>query len=113
MGNSHNIHYCVGAFAVLTMVVALAAQELTIPERVARGATGRFSNIPSGKPPSVSDVLSRTDLIVRGIVGDSHGYLSDDLMEVDMDYELKNPVILYDAESTPVARPAAARSLLH
>jgi len=46
----------------------------------------------------MTDVLSRTDIIVRAIVGDHRGYLSDDLMGVFTDYELKNPQILYQSQ---------------
>jgi hypothetical protein len=112
MGNCRGLRCTLSVFAALTIAVTLAAQEITIPERVAHGAKGRFSGIPSGKAPSLSDVLSRTDLIVRGIVGDSSAYLSEDLMDVYTDYELKSPVILYQAEPTPAPTPTAARRII-
>ena len=64
----------------------LLAQRETIPDAVARGAKGRVSSQPSGRGPSMRDLLMTADLVVRGTVADSSSYLSDDKRDVYTDH---------------------------
>src|SRR5579862_3069057 len=45
----------------------------------------------------MDQVLSVTDLLVRGVVGPPESYLSDDQMDVYTDYPIADPVVLYEA----------------
>src|SRR5262245_24105234 len=84
------------------------AQGRTIPEAVARGATGRAGNVPSGIVPSVESVLSITETMVAGTVGKPHSYLSDDRTEVYADYRITQPIYYFRAQPTtnPTLEPA-------
>lgn len=92
-----------GCAAVLTV----HAQLLTIPEALERAGKSLSSgpSAPSGPVPTLDQVLSKTDTIVRGIVGQPRSYLSDDQMDVSTDYQILNPVILYKAAPTATKKP--------
>src|SRR5262245_44850147 len=75
--------------AIWTVVVSLVIvgvevrgqQQLeTIPDSVARAGRRlmHLSSTPSGEPPAVQAILSKTELIVRGTVGKPRSYLSRD-----------------------------------
>ena len=108
---------CVGArIAVLTALVfvaqpALSAQSETIPEAVARGATGHTRTAPSGLSPKVGDILKRTDVIVRGVIGESRSYLSDDRQNVFTDFELKQITIVHERQMRSFAQPGLFATL--
>lgn len=87
-------------------------QELTIPERLA--AAGRDIQVGWQHASGlvlVSDLLAKTDMMVRGIVGTPKSYLSDDQCKVYTDYPILDPVILYNRQPTPTPRPGAASSV--
>ena len=73
-------------------MTTIPAQLLQAGKSLKSGAT-----IPSGMPPTVENLLSATDVIVRGTLGESRSYLSDDQTEVYTDYDIQNPQILYRA----------------
>ena len=73
----------------------LFAQGETIPDAVARGAKGRVRSQPSGRIPSLRDLLLTADLVVRGTVADPSSYLSDDKRDVYTDHVLTNTTVLY------------------
>jgi hypothetical protein len=97
--------------AIACLPVVGHTQQETIPEAIARGATGRFRTAPSGLAPSVSHLLQETDLIIRGIVGDHKSYLSSDQTDVYTDYALNNITVFYRAEPFVSARPGARETL--
>lgn len=88
---------------------AMAAQPRpeTIPEALARGASGRTRSAPSGVSPSIADIVADADIVVRGIIGESRSYLSDDQRNVYTDYVLTNPVVLYHSKALTARRPGA------
>jgi hypothetical protein len=69
----------------------------TIPEALTTAKTSltRGASIPSGTAPTLDSLLSDTDLIVRGVVGVPHSYLSDDQRSVLSDYPVTNASIVY------------------
>jgi hypothetical protein len=81
----------------------------TIPELVARGSKGRIHAVPSGKDPSVEDILKDIDIVVVGIVGESRSFLSDDQRDIYTDYEIRNATILYSAPVHPTAQSRTAK----
>ena len=93
---------------VLTLSSVGHAQSETVHEAIARGATGRVSTAPSGHPPTVTDLLRETDIVVRGIIGQPRAYLSGDKRDVYTDYALKNPAILYAKQVLSSAVPGAS-----
>ena len=83
---------------ISTMAVVIGhtySQRETVPQAIARGATGRVRSAPSGLVPSLVDLLRNTDLIVRGTVGEGRAYLSEDHLDVYTDYVLLNPAVLH------------------
>src|SRR6266850_255444 len=96
---------------VASLTSVLQAQLLTIPEALAKAGRSLSSgpSVPSGPAPSIDQVLAETDLIVRGVLGEPTTRLSDDQMEVYIEYPLRNAVIRYNAISNgmPAARPSS------
>jgi hypothetical protein len=82
-----------------------AAQKLTIPEGVARGAVGSTAGVPSGIAPSVESVLTSTDVMVAGTVSQPHSYLSDDQTQVFTDYRITEPVYYFQSQPTTSRTP--------
>jgi hypothetical protein len=70
------------ALVALTTVL-VNAQRLTIPQHLLRASEPLVHgwSEPSGRPPTLDQVLQPTDLIVRGIVGEPKSYLSDDQLK--------------------------------
>jgi hypothetical protein len=83
-------------------VSAQQQQRKTIPESVAAGAIGSVATVPSGQLPKIHDLLKNTDLVLRGTVGESKSYLSDDKLNVYTDYTILDPIILYESHLTAV-----------
>jgi hypothetical protein len=102
--------YVASLITLLSFAVVCTAQE-TIPERVARGVKGKMRGTPSGRPPSVSELLPHTDLIVRGKIGEPRTYMSSDLTEVYTDYPLENAVILFQLTPATSQSPGIQREL--
>ena len=86
---------CVIAVLAFQDPAGLLAQRETIPDAVARGAKGRVASQPSGRGPSMRDLLMTADLVVRGTVADSSSYLSDDKRDVYTDHAITNTTVLY------------------
>lgn len=87
----------------------ISAQDVrpTIPE-VLTGegkSLGGFMTVPSGPTPTLTEILGDADTVVRGIVGESRSYLSDDQRDVYTDYSILNPIFLYQAEMVTSTRP--------
>lgn len=89
----------------LGAIAPAAAQQETIPQAIARGATGRVSSAGSGVLANPPNFLADTNLIVRGVVGEPRSFLSDDEMNIYTEYPLLNTVTLYDSDVTASARP--------
>jgi hypothetical protein len=81
--------------AMAVVAVPTYAQRETVPEAIARGATGRVRTAPSGKAPTLPELLAETDLIVQGTMGGSRAYLSEDRADVYTDHVLLNTFILH------------------
>ena len=103
------------ATAIVVMVivptVALGQSPETIPQALARGATGRVTTPGSGNPPSIESVLRETDLIVRGTVGEPRSYLSDDERDVYTEYTMTKPAILYATISLSSRGPGPVQQI--
>jgi TonB family protein len=87
------------------------AQLETIPQTLARVGESLTSSpsIPSGIV-DMDDVLSETELIVRGRIGSPRkAYLSPDQRDIYTDYPLIKPTVLYDstAQSSRTPGPGA------
>jgi hypothetical protein len=102
--------FCAALLAGASLVETHAQQE-TIPEAIARGATGRFRTAPSGVAPSFDEVLKNTDLIVRGFVGEHRSYLSSDQTNIYTEYELRNISVLHQSRPFAAGKPGAQESL--
>jgi hypothetical protein len=85
--------------------------QLTIPEAVANGATNLVHAVPSGKAPSMATVAKDIDVVLKGVVGSSRSYLSEDQRSVLTDYEIENPVVLYHGAAARAARPGIAEKI--
>jgi hypothetical protein len=59
----------------------------------------------------MDEVLNDVDWVVKGIVGDSNSYLSDDKYEVYTDYAILQPVILYPESASRLATPGPAEAM--
>jgi hypothetical protein len=97
----------------LPLPPASPRQLTTIPEQLARAGSSLMSGptIPSGPAPSLDSVLLRTDIIVRGEVGDPRSYLSEDQTDVLTDYPIRNPVILYSREGSSGVVPGRSTAI--
>jgi hypothetical protein len=94
--------------AVLALVgipAAVSAQHETIPEALAHGSQGRIRSAGSGVGPSVNDILLRTDMVVRGVLGEPRSYLSDDQKDVFTDYPIIDPILVYRARVLTETQP--------
>jgi hypothetical protein len=79
----------IGAAALIAALSTyLNGQQATVPEVLAQAGASvtREVGIGSGPAPSVTGILRDADAIVRGFVGESRTYLSDDKREVYTDY---------------------------
>ena len=85
----------------------------TIPDALARAGTSLTSgaSIPSGMPPPLDWVLARTEVIVRGQVGEPRSYLSADQTELLTDHALVNPVVLYRREGPTPVQPGQTQAI--
>ena len=106
MRNDHRVS-SLGPLLILTLAATLHAQLLPIPQALIRAGKSLSSgpSMPSGPAPALDDILRDTDTIVRGVVGEPTSYLSDDEMDVYTDYQLRNPVFLYQAVITASKKP--------
>lgn len=104
----------VAVMMVLVATSSLSGQDKreTVLEAAARGATGRIRTAPSGAAPSLASVLSETELVVRGLVGKGRSYISDDGLDVYTDYDIANPVILYEQRMHEATVPGAPRHVV-
>jgi hypothetical protein len=91
--------------AVAFLPSTAAAQQETIVELISRGVDGRTRTAPSGRPPSLDTILSKTDVVVRGVVGTPKPRLAKDGRNVYSDYPLKAAEILYDSALAGSKRP--------
>ena len=93
------------ALALVAVPLLVSAQHETIPEAIVRGAYGRIRTPGSGVGPSVDDILRRTDIVVRGVLGEPRSYLSDDQRDVLTEYPMIEPIFLYQAQFTSASLP--------
>jgi hypothetical protein len=77
------------------MPLIVHAQCTPIPEGIAKGAVGSLASPPSGTLPKLDEVLSRTDLVVVGTVGEPHSYMSDNQCNVYTDFAISDPNVVY------------------
>jgi hypothetical protein len=71
------------------------AQRVTIPEAVARGGVSGVGTAPSGPEPTIEAILEKTDLVIVGTVGEPHSYLSQDQLDVNTDFPVKDATVFY------------------
>jgi hypothetical protein len=91
------------------------AQLLTIPEELRHAGVSLASgpSIPSGKAPSVDAVLADADTIVVGTVGPAApSYLSDDQREVLTDYQVVDPVLLFQSSTDLSIDPGRGQAIV-
>jgi len=120
----------VRSLAIASIVVVLGALSAvgvgaqasgpTIPDVLAK--LGKSTNLsgfvgmPSGTPPSIEEILRKTDMIVRGTVEGAKARLSDDERMVYTDYTIGEPAVLYESRMlespTPGSRPPISFSAL-
>lgn len=93
------------ALAAVAVSISVHAQRETIPEAIARGATGRTRSAPSGATPTIAELVRDTDAVVRGIVGVHRSYLSEDKRDIYTEYTIIQPEILYQADVVTTATP--------
>src|SRR4051794_35903326 len=87
--------------------ITARAQSLTIPEELQHQghSMGRLSSAPSGPVPTLDKIVDLTDLVVRGVLGESTSYLSEDQTEVYTDYPILNATVLYDPRVVVSKKP--------
>lgn len=103
---TNTVYVAIAALLVISLSSSIVrSDQETIPDRVARGVKGEVRNTPSGAPPPFSEVARHADLVVRGTIGEPHGYLSSNLTDVLTDYPLQHPLILFQSEVQPSAKP--------
>lgn len=85
----------------------------TIPEALARAGVSltNTTTTPSGSAPSLDDILAGADVIVKGTVARPRSYLSDDQRDVLTDYDVEEPVYLYNRYPFKPNRPSATPPL--
>jgi hypothetical protein len=83
-------------------------QKPTIPESVrAAGQSLRgISMKGSGPTPPLASFLKDVDVAVRGSIGEGTSYLSEDQRQVFTDYEILQPIYLFERRSIGAQRPA-------
>lgn len=76
---------------------SVLAQSLSIPEQLKHAGEplAHGVEIASGPAPTLREVLSDTDVIVRGTVGESRSYLTDDQREIRTDYSILGVEFLF------------------
>jgi hypothetical protein len=94
MGPYNRVAAVIMFAALMVLEAHPIAQRETIPQAIARGASGKFATTPSGVPPALDRLLSETELIVRGTLGEPRAVLSDDEYDVLTEYPLHRPTIL-------------------
>ena len=79
----------------------------TIPDvlRQAGKSLSGFSTVPSGPTHTMTEVLADTDSVVRGILGDPQSYLSEDQKDVYTDYQILDPIFLYQSNLVTSIQP--------
>jgi len=89
------------------------AQQPTIPEALAEAGTSLTggTNIPSGPPISLAELLAQVDLIVAGTVKRSASYLSEDKHHVYTDLEVRQARVLFQARPVTTSRPGMPPTL--
>jgi hypothetical protein len=102
----------------LTAVSGQTPTAETIPEALARGASGRHHSVGSGTvgDPSSPEYLARwlanTHTILRGRAGAALlSYISDDQTEAYTDYVIEEPVFLYNPGPQAADRPGMPPSV--
>jgi hypothetical protein len=90
----------------------------TIPEALARGASGRHHSVGGGtvgdpgSPEYLARWLATTNAILRGRVGAAlPSYISDDETEVYTDYVIEDAVLLYSRNSQAAHTPGMPPSI--
>ena len=91
---------------VLLLGTALAAQGPKLAERVAQERANVAVTINVDGPPLAFDrVLEKTDLVIRGVIGQAVPSLSDDGRDIYTTYQLVNSQVLFSANVQQLARP--------
>lgn len=113
MQKAERLVTCAVATVLLGGVAVAQVERPTIPELLLRAgkSLSGLTTIPSGIPPTVSEILADTDMIVTGVIGEPRSYLSKDQKEVYTEYPIRKPVVLFQTESYAAA-PAATVTLL-
>jgi hypothetical protein len=91
-----------GAALLLALAASAGAEQATattIPEllKAAGKSLRHVTGVPSGQPPTVDQLLRNADVVVRAVIGPARSHLTDDQREIQTDYSVSNPVILFSA----------------
>lgn len=94
-----------GATLVLALAASAGAEQAaatTIPQllKAAGKSLRHVTGVPSGQPPTVEQLLSVADVVVRGGIGPARTHLTEDQREIQTDYSVSNPVVLFSATRT-------------
>ena len=113
MMTSKTAFHTVATIVAMAMVAAVVWGQTpeTVPEAIARGASGRILSAASGRGPSTADVLRETEMVVRGIVREPRGYISEDALNVYTEYRIIKPLILYSTMSMSSRAPAPVQEI--
>jgi hypothetical protein len=85
---------------------AVVAQRPTFREQIAVAqADVTLSVFVDGPPVLVVDILKETDLVVRALIGQVEGHLSEDGREISTSYELLNPHVFFSATAATSSTP--------
>src|SRR5437763_1072447 len=68
--------------------------------------------IPSGPAPTMAEILADADTLLIGTVGQSRSRLSSDELDIFTDYEIQNPVVLYQRNIASTPTPQLARPIV-
>jgi hypothetical protein len=107
MAPSNSPRKALALVVILMFFVGISAQTLTIPAELSRAGVSLVHTVgdESGLPPTMAQILAKTDAVVRGKIGAPLTYLSDDQQEIYTDYPISNPVFLYQSDAAGSTRP--------
>jgi hypothetical protein len=97
---------------ILGCAVGAFGQSPTLAQRVATQQSDVSLNVNvDGPMPTVTGILTETDVLVRGIIGKVTGHLSSDGRDVFTTYELLSPKVVFSSRSPRIEGAAGAETL--
>jgi hypothetical protein len=102
------MRYLTVSAALSLSVVTASAQGPTLKERVAQAQADIALTVTADAPPMpFAQVLDRTDVVLRGIVGNGVSSLSDDDADVSTTYTILSQQVLFSSSVMTSARPGS------